>query len=709
MKKLRSIYAEDNGIEARVLKEAMVLEGSVRGTGVHAAGIIIAPSDLTDIIPIATAKDSSLYITQYEGSIIENAGVIKMDFLGLRTLSILKTALQLIKKNYGVEIDLEKIPLDDEKTLQLYQRGETVGTFQFESPGMRKYLRDLKPDRFEDLIAMNALFRPGPIAYIPLYIERKHGKKEVTYDIADMEDVLKETFGITVYQEQVMLLSTKLADFTKGEADILRKAMGKKDLKTLDKMKDKFMTNATAKGHKPSVLEKVWTDWEKFASYAFNKSHAAAYSVVAFQTAYLKAHYPSEFMASLLTHSKDNIDKVAFFMEECKRMGIQVLGPDINESELLFTVNKKGAIRFGMGAVKSVGQGASEAIIEERTKNGPFKSIFDLTCRVNLKSVNKRVLEPLVISGAFDSFENTHRAQYFYPENNEREPNLIEKALRYGNMVQENANSNQASLFGGSDSKNHLPEPALPKCEPWIRLLELKKEREVVGMYVSGHPLDDYKFEMKHFTRGNISAVKAAKDGEFAIGAIVVSCEERMTKTNKPFLKAVIEDYDNTLEIALFNANYETFSSKFRPNNFLLIKGRMAPRWQQAQEMEFKITSIEHLGDIREKMLKQLVLQMDVERIDEEMITELTRILTEHPGNCNFKIALVSKSDNMSIDLLSKKFRIDVTDGVLRQFEALGLEQYRVNDLPLMRFTDEAEVVALDTDVLEDIAIPEDL
>ncbi len=713
VKKLREILKADSSIEANVLRQALVLEGSVRGTGVHAAGIIIAPSDLTDLIPIATAKDSQLYITQYGGNVIEEAGVIKMDFLGLRTLSILKTALLLIENNHGVNIVLDNIPLDDLKTLQLYQRGDTIGTFQFESAGMQKHLRVLKPDRFEDLIAMNALYRPGPMQYIPNYISRKHGIEKVSYDLPDMEEHLKETYGITVYQEQVMLLSRKLADFTKGEADFLRKAMGKKDLKTLDKMKGQFITQATAKGHPSKALEKIWTDWEAFASYAFNKSHSTAYSVVAFQTAYLKAHYPSEYMSAVLTHNKDHIEKVAFFMEECKRMNIQVLGPDINESNLLFTVNKNGQIRFGLGGVKSVGETPSHAIIDERKSNGIYTSIFDLTSRVNLKSINKRVLEPLVMSGAFDSIPNTHRRQYFYPENSEREPNTIEKALRYGANKQESANSNQASLFGGASDAPSLAEPVLPKCDPWLRLDELKKEREVVGMYISGHPLDDFKFEIKHFTKGNITAVKssmeAKRDGEFIIAGIVTATEDRMTKTtNKPWMKAIIEDYDNVLEIALFNKDFDSFANRFKPNNFLLIKGRIGARWGSETEKEFKISSVEHLGDIRDKMMKQFLLQVSALQVSPPLIDGIENILKANPGASNFKLIMSHPQDNIMVELLSKKYRINVTSAVLEEFENLGLEKYRVNDMPLMSFAQETIVKVIEEgpdEITEEIAL----
>ncbi|HLP50102.1 MAG TPA: DNA polymerase III subunit alpha, partial [Chitinophagales bacterium] len=455
--KLRDIY-NGNSLESQVLHEAEKLEGGMRGTGVHAAGIIIAPKDLTEIVPVATAKDSELFVTQYEGKVIEDAGVIKMDFLGLKTLTIIRDALQLIEQNHGIKIDIDNIPLDDPKTFELYQRAETNGTFQFESAGMQKYLKELRPDKFADLIAMNALYRPGPIAYIPDYILRKHGKQKIVYDLPEMEEYLHETYGITVYQEQVMLLSQKLAGFTKGDADVLRKAMGKKDKKTLDKMKSKFIEGATAKNMDAKKLEKIWTDWEAFAQYAFNKSHSTCYAFVAFQTAYLKANYPGEYMSSLLTNNQGNIDKITFFMEECRRMGIPVKGPDLNESDVMFTVNQKGEIRYAMSAVKGVGEAAVEAIVAERKANGPYKSIYDLTRRANLRAVNKKALEALGYAGAYDSFTNYHRAQYFMPDKKDG-MNLLEKAVRYGSNVQGSAGSQQNSLFGGMQGGVDLTEP----------------------------------------------------------------------------------------------------------------------------------------------------------------------------------------------------------------------------------------------------------
>ncbi|HEX8333047.1 MAG TPA: DNA polymerase III subunit alpha, partial [Segetibacter sp.] len=507
IKKLREIYNSDT-LQAQVLKEAERLEGSVRNTGLHAAGIIIAPDDLKNIIPVCTAKDSEMLVTQIAGNVIEDAGVIKMDFLGLKTLSILKTALELIKQNHAIEIDIDELPLDDEKTFKLYQMGETNGTFQFESDGMQKSLRDLKPDKFSDLIAMNALYRPGPMEYIPNYIERKHGREEIVYDLPDMTEYLEETYGITVYQEQVMLLSQKIAGFSKGNADVLRKAMGKKDRKTLDKMKDTFIKGASEKGHPIEALEKIWTDWESFAQYAFNKSHSTCYALVAYQTAYLKAHYPSEYMAAVLNHA-GSIDKITFFMEECKRMGLKVLGPDINESQKGFAVNMKGEIRFGMMGLKGVGENAIECILEERKKKGPYKSIFDLVKRVNLRAASKKSLESLAYSGAFDCFKEYHRAQYFI--NKETNVCGLDIIINFGNKYQAQAQNQSNSLFGDMISLD-IPTPQLPKVEQWTLTELLDHEKDVTGIFMSGHPLDHFKFELKHYNITPLNEFNEVKD-----------------------------------------------------------------------------------------------------------------------------------------------------------------------------------------------------
>src|SRR5579862_4527993 len=495
VKKIRSIYGTQGDLRSKVLHEAERLEGSVRNTGLHAAGIIIAPENLFNIIPVCKVKDSDLLVTQIEGSIIEDAGVLKMDFLGLRTLNVLKTSIELIKENHGILIDIDAIPLDDKKTFELYQRAETIGTFQFESPGMQKYLRDLKPDKFNDLIAMNALYRPGPMAYIPNYIDRKHGREAITFDLPEMEEYLRDTYGITVYQEQVMLLAQKLAGFTKGEADVLRKAMGKKDRKTLDKMKGAFLRGAAQKKHDQVKLEKIWTDWEAFAQYAFNKSHSTCYAYVAYQTAYLKVHYPGEYMAAVLNHS-GSIEKITFFMEECKRMGLKVLGPDINESKKGFA-NHGREIRVGLGGLKGVGEAAVETIIFERKQNGAYSSIFDLVKRVNQRAVNKKTLESLAYAGAFDSFKELHRAQFFFMPSGDTSTGL-EKIIRFGNIYQTNANQNSNSLFGELTMPD-IATPKIPNCEPWTLTELLDHEKEITGMFMSGHPLDHFKFEINHY------------------------------------------------------------------------------------------------------------------------------------------------------------------------------------------------------------------
>jgi DNA polymerase III subunit alpha len=624
VRKLRQIYKGDD-LQAKVLKEAVILEGSVRGTGIHAAGIIIAPKDLSEIIPVATSKDTDLLITQYDGKVIEDAGVIKMDFLGLKTLTIIRDALTLIKQNRNIDIDIDTIPLDDKKTFELYQRGETNGTFQFESVGMQKYLKELKPDKFEDLIAMNALYRPGPLEYIPNFIKRKHGLEAVSYDLPEMEEHLKETYGITVYQEQVMLLSQKLAGFTKGDADTLRKAMGKKQKEVLDKMKSKFTEGCAKNGHDTKVCEKIWTDWEAFASYAFNKSHSTCYAFVAFQTAYLKAHYPGEYMSAVLTHNLSNIDKITFFMEECRRMGIPVLGPDVNESEYKFAVNKRGEIRFGLGAVKGVGEGAVAAIVEERKSNGSFTSIFDLTKRVNLRAANKKTFESLALAGAFDSFGSVNRAQFFF-EGSEGMSGL-ERAIRYGNAYQENLNSSQHSLFGDVSVATELPEPALPQCEPWSRIEQLKKEKEVVGIYISGHPLDDFKLEMQNFctnTLSDLGSIEKLKGKEIAVAGIVTEVNHRVSKTGKPFGTFTIEDYDGSYQIALFSEDYAKLKHFMEKDWFLYIKGKVQNRFQSQDQFELKVQQIQLLPELRDKLAQTVLLKIPIDALSADLVTRVT-------------------------------------------------------------------------------------
>lgn len=676
IKKLREIYAS-NTAEGKVLKEAEKLEGGVRGTGIHAAGIIIAPKDLTEIIPVATSKDTDLYITQYEGKVIEDAGVIKMDFLGLKTLTIIRDALRLIKQNHGIDIDIDSIPLDDAKTFALYQRGETNGTFQFESVGMQKYLKELRPDKFDDLIAMNALYRPGPLAYIPNFIKRKHGLEPITYDLPEMEEYLKDTYGITVYQEQVMLLSQKLGGFGKGDADVLRKAMGKKDKATLDKMKGKFMDGAVAKGLDAQRLEKIWTDWEAFAQYAFNKSHSTCYAFVAFQTAYLKANYPAEYMASVLTHNQSNIDKITFFMEECKRMGIPVKSPDVNESDVQFTVNKNGEIRYALSAIKGVGEAAVLAIVDERTKKGAFKSIYDFARRANTRSVNKKAFEALALAGAFDSF-GLHRAQFFTPDKRDG-LTVIEKAVKYGNVLQASQQTNTISLFGGSNGNDvEIPEPPIGNCEEWSLLEKLKKEKEVIGIYLSGHPLEDYKLEIKTFTNCPLNDINNRKDKELKIAGIVTATETRFAKNGNPYCRFTIEDFDGNYQFSLFGKDYLAFKTFVETNDALLhITGRYQARWD-GKEYEFKIQKIDLLPDIRNKLTKYFTVEVASFEVNDVLINQLDKLVQKYPGKTKLRIKFTDFEEGIKIGLTSTAKAIEINNELLRELDAMHLE-YSLN------------------------------
>ncbi len=684
VKKLRVIYKGDD-LQAKVLKEALILEGSVRGVGVHASAIIIAPRDLTDLIPVATSKDSNLYITQYDGKVIEDAGVIKMDFLGLKTLTIIRDALRLIEENHGIKIDIDKIPLDDKKTFELYQRGESNGTFQFESAGMQKYLRELKPDKFEDLIAMNALYRPGPIEYIPEFILRKHGRKQITYDLPEMKEYLEDTYGITVYQEQVMLLSQKLAGFTKGDADVLRKAMGKKDKATLDKMKSKFSEGTKAKGFDHAVCEKIWTDWEAFAQYAFNKSHSTCYAFVAYQTAYLKTHYPGEYMASVLTHNLGNIDKITFFMEEARRMGVPVLGPDVNESEIHFSVNKSGQIRFGMGAIKGVGENAAEAIISERKENGQYKSVFDLVRRVNLRAASKKTLENLVYGGGMDSFSKLHRATYFKNEG-DGTSSFLEKIIRFGQAHQDGKNSSQVSLFDsmGADGEIELPEPPIPVVEEWGRMEKLKLEREAIGIYLSGHPLDDFKIEMKTFCKHKVSDLKDMPkwlNHEIIIGGMITSVGHKTTKTGKAFGTFVLEDYFESHEFALFGNDYLEFKKYILTEGyFVLIKGMVQERSYAPGQLEFKTKNIELLSEILEKRVKQFTINLPIPCVNDDLIERVKVVLKKYPGNASLKFNVFDSAGKLSVEMNAKKIRVKPENGLFKELEAMIPEaSWKVN------------------------------
>lgn len=679
VKKLRSIL-KGQDLPAKVLKEALILEGSVRNTGIHAAGIIIAPKELTEIIPVATSKDTNLLLTQFEGKIIEEAGVIKMDFLGLKTLTILRDALLLIEQNHGIKINLDEIPLDDKKTFELYQRGETNGTFQFESLGMQKYLKELKPDKFEDLIAMNALFRPGPLAYIPNYINRKHGREKVLYDLPEMEEHLKETYGITVYQEQVMLLSQKLAGFTKGQADTLRKAMGKKQKSVLDKMKDTFFAGAQKNNHPREKLEKIWTDWEKFAMYAFNKSHSTGYAYVAFHTAYLKTHYPSDYMAAVLTNNLSNIDKITFFMDECRRMNIPVLGPDVNESEHKFSVNQKGEIRFGLGAVKGVGEGAAEAIISERKLNGNYKSVYDLITRVNLRSVNKRTLESLAQAGALDFDKNYHRAQYFFTDGKEQTTNL-EKIIRYGNSHQENKNSSQHSLFGNIGSAE-MPAPKLAACEPWSRIEKLKKEKEVIGFYLSGHPLDDFKVETDAFCSHRIeqlSDLSKLKGREITFAGMCTDVQHRIGKTGKAYGSFVLEDYNGSIMLWLFSQDYLKLKHFLVKDSFLFVKGRVQNRYNSEDVFEVQVLSLQLLQDVGNTMTKTVTVNISLNNVTRDSIDNLSNVFKSHPGKVPVKLNITDAARKWNVEGLSKKYKVFVGKDFFIDLDQKTPAEYKLN------------------------------
>ena len=667
--------SEGDDLEAETINQAQVLEGSLRNTGIHACGVIITPSDITNYVPIATAKDSDLYVTQFDNSVVEDAGLLKMDFLGLKTLTLIKDTVKIVKAKHDVTLDPENFPLDDELTYELFQRGDTVGVFQYESPGMQKHMRDLKPTVFADLIAMNALYRPGPIEYIPSFIRRKQGDEEISYDLPEMEEYLKETYGITVYQEQVMLLSQKLADFTKGEADVLRKAMGKKQIAVLDKMKPKFINQAAAKGMASDKLEKIWTDWEKFASYAFNKSHSTCYAWIAYQTAYLKAHYPAEYMASVLSNNMNDIKQVTFFMEECKRMKLNVLGPDVNESYYKFSVNQNNAVRFGMGAIKGVGHGAVKTIVEERKNEGPYKSIFDLAKRIDLRAANKKAFENLANAGGFDCFSSTHRAQYFQDEGDG--VTFLEKTIKYANRYQENKNSAQVSLFGES-SDVQIDEPLIPACELWGTMEKLAREKEVVGIYISGHPLDDFKLEMQNFCNGDISVFRDLPgflNKEISFGGVVTDVQHRVSKQGKGWGTFVIEDYMNSHEFRIFGEEYLKFKHFLMHNNFVFVRTLVREGWTNRDtgakgEPRLQFNSFQLLHDIMESYAKKLSIQLNIKEVSEEKIQSLKELLQMHSGNHALKFVVYDDDDELKLEMSSRLQKIKISQELLEELKS---------------------------------------
>jgi len=659
------------------IRYAKMLEGNVRNTGVHACGTIICRDDITDWVPVATADDKEtgekMLVTQYEGSVIEDTGLIKMDFLGLKTLSIIKDAVENIRQTKGVKIDIDDFSIiDDPATYRLYGEGRTVGTFQFESAGMQKYLRELQPSTFEDLIAMNALYRPGPMDYIPDFIARKHGRSPIVYDIPIMEKYLKDTYGVTVYQEQVMLLSRLLANFTRGESDTLRKAMGKKLKDKLDALKPKFIRGGQKNGHDPKVLEKIWGDWEKFASYAFNKSHATCYSWVAYQTAYLKAHYPSEYMAAVLSRNLTRVDQLTIYMNECKRMGINVMGSDVNESMKAFSANKAGDVRFGLAAVKGVGEAAAESIIEERTKNGKFKDIYDFMERVNYAVVNRKCIENLAYAGAFDSITDFHRGKFFGSDLRDAgSATFIEQLIRYGLRYQAEKNNAQQSLFGGGGQIDIQP-PVLPACADWSQLETLAKEREMMGLYLSAHPLDDYKVIIDHMCKTQLTDLEnldALRGQEIAVAGMVVNVQNLMTKTGKPWGKFTLEDYNGTHEFALFSKDYENFRKYLFSDYFLFVRGKVQPRPYNDKELEFKIISMVQLQELRDTMIKEMSVQLPVGDVTPTLVTELSQRVRESKGNTLLRINLFDPATNVSIRLFSKSHKVSLSQSLVNYLD----------------------------------------
>lgn len=666
--------AAGQDLQATTLKQAMELEGCVRNTGIHACGVIITPDDITNFVPVSKPKDNDLLVTQFDNSVAESAGLLKMDFLGLKTLTIIKDALRLIQQRHGIEIDIDEVSFEDKKTYELFARGETNGLFQFESEGMQKHLKDLKPDKFTDLIAMNALYRPGPLAYIPNYIRRKHGLEKIVYEIEGMEEFLAETYGITVYQEQVMLLSQKLANFTKGDADVLRKAMGKKQKDVLDKMKGKFLEGCAKNGHDPKVCEKIWTDWEAFAQYAFNKSHSTCYAYLAFQTGYLKAHYPAEFMASVLTHNMSNIDTISFFMDECRRMGLKVLGPDINESIATFSVNKNGEIRFGMAAIKGVGEKAVENIVAEREANGPYKSVFDLARRCDLKAMNKRVIEGLASAGAFDNLPEVHRAMFFIPDGDGT--TLTERMSKFGNSVQTGSEMSQASLFGDSEEME-IKEPSLPKVEPYGKLDQLRKEKEVVGVYISGHPLDSWRLELNHIKPKPLAELaanmKQLSGAELSVAGVVTSVMHRTSKMGKPFGSFVLEDYKGSHEFVLFGEDYIKYKNYLDNEMALHLRGKVQTRFNQPDNFEFKILRMQLLSEIKDKEFKSIKLKIGVKDLDADLLERMESLIRNHAnGKCSLEVLLEDPQENVSVKMFSKSIKVNLEPTFLDELSRMN-------------------------------------
>ena len=661
-------FSKGDDLHADTINNAIKLEGSVRNVGTHACGIIITPEPLIDLIPITNSKDSDLMVTQFDNSVVENAGLLKMDFLGLKNLTIIKDCVKIIQKLHNKNIDIDNLPLDDAKTYEIFKNGKTKGIFQFSSDGMRAHLKQLKPDKFDDLIAMNALYRPGPMEYIPNYIKRKHGKEEIVYDLPEMEDYLSTTYGITVYQEQVMLLSQKLANFSKGDADMLRKGMGKKIKSVLDKLKPKFFEGCEKNGFDIKVVEKIWTDWEAFASYAFNKSHSTCYALIAYQTAYLKAHYPAELMAAILTNHMKDIKDITLYMEECRDMGVKVLGPDVNESFFKFAVNKEGEVRFGLGAIKGVGEGAVKAIVDERKENGNYSDFSDFVSRVDLRSANKRTLESLAYSGGFDSF-GINRSQYFEIE---KDQSYIEKMIKFGNKVQDTKNSNQFNMFG-ENSDSVLQAPAATDCEEWSTMDLLSKEKEVVGIYLSGHPLDDYRFEIDNFSNSNLSVLsdlQKIENKEIRLSGVIVDVEHKETQKGKKFGVLHMEDYHGAFKFFLFGDDYIKFKSFLTPTWLVHISGRVKKKFYN-DDLEFKINNISLLSELTDSEVRDVVLKLELNSLTETLVDQTVKLVEKNKGKHSLIISVIDSENNYKVDLLSRKLKVDINNDFVSEINSI--------------------------------------
>ncbi|MBQ6195515.1 MAG: DNA polymerase III subunit alpha [Prevotella sp.] len=684
VRELQEAEASSDPALANTIKYAKMLEGTVRGTGIHACGFIICRDPISDWVPVSTAddpdfKDQKTNCTQYDGHVIESTGLIKMDFLGLKTLSEMKEACAVIKQHRGIDIDLDTIPIDDPKTYELYQQGRTIGTFQFESAGMQKYLRELKPTVFEDLIAMNALYRPGPMGYIPQFIRRKHGEEPITYDIPVMEKYLKDTYGITVYQEQVMLLSRLLADFTRGESDALRKAMGKKKKDIVDAMKPKFIEGGKKNGHDPKVLEKIWGDWEAFASYAFNKSHAACYSWVAFQTAYLKANYPAEFMAAIMSRRRDQISEITKLMDECKSMGIATLGPDVNESYLKFGVNQKGEIRFGLAAIKGMGDNVAQSIIDEREKNGPYKDIFDFAQRVNYGSVNRKAFESLALSGGFDSF-GIPREGYFGAD--ARGNVFLDVLIRYGQLYQAEQQQAQTSLFGDEGAVD-IATPPIPQVEQWSSIERLNRERDLVGIYLSAHPLDDFSIVLKNLCNTHCNELddkeELLKKEEVIFGGIVTGVKDRYTKTGKPMGIVNIEDFEGSGELAFFGEEWGKWRGMFVEGSTVFVRCKFSQRYANSQYIDMRVNDVQYLQTVRDNAIERFTITIDREAIDDSVVNDIATLVADRPGKTELYFQIVDREHNANLLLRSSSKAITLDRALLQYIESNSHMSYRVN------------------------------